>query len=124
MEMKDDRPAFYARTRKDWRNWLKKNGQKEKNIWLILYHKTSTVPSVTYREAVEEALCFGWIDSLRKKRDHESSYLTFTPRNPKGTWSKINRGLAERLIEHGQMTEQGQKMIDLAKEKGRWKPEK
>ena len=69
---------------------------------------------------MEEALCFGWIDSLAKKRDDESFYLTFTPRNPKSKWSKLNRERAERMIEKGLMTPGGQRLIDLAKESGKW----
>jgi uncharacterized protein YdeI (YjbR/CyaY-like superfamily) len=72
---------------------------------------------------MEEALCFGWIDSLAKKRDPESFYLTFTPRNPKSKWSKINRERTARLTEKGLMTEYGQKLIDIAKQAGRWEPE-
>jgi uncharacterized protein YdeI (YjbR/CyaY-like superfamily) len=122
---KDGRPVVYAPTRGVWRDWLKKNGQKEKGVWLILYHKKSTVPCITLGEATEEALCFGWIDSLLKGRDKESAYLTFTPRNPKtNKWSASNRERAERLIREGLMTEYGQKLIDLAKEKGTWQIEK
>jgi uncharacterized protein YdeI (YjbR/CyaY-like superfamily) len=124
VETKDGKPAVYAPTRKEWRNWLKKNGQKEKSVWLILYHKKSKVASINLNDATEEALCFGWIDSLAKKRDAESYYLTFTPRNPKTSkWSKPNRERAARMIEQGLMTEQGQNLIDIAKENGRWEPE-
>jgi uncharacterized protein YdeI (YjbR/CyaY-like superfamily) len=102
---------------------VKKNSRKEKSVWLILYHKKSNVPSVNLIEATEEALCFGWIDSLCKKRDAESYYLTFTPRNPKKSkWSKPNIERAERMIEQGLMTAQGQQVIDIAKEAGKWEP--
>ena len=121
MEMKDGRPAIFSRTRGEWRKWLKQNSQTEKSIWLILYHKKSKVESVSNDEATEEALCFGWIDSLCKKRDAESYYLTFTPRNPKKSkWSKPNIIRAERMIAEGLMTKQGQQLIDLAKETGKW----
>lgn len=124
METKDGKPAVYASTRKEWRNWLKKNGQKERSVWLILYHKKSKVASINLNDATEEALCFGWIDSLAKKRDDESYYLTFTPRNPKTSkWSKPNRERAATMIEQGLMTEQGQNLIDIAKQNGRWEPE-
>lgn len=83
METKDGKLAVYAPTRQDWRNWLEENSQIEKSVWLILYHKKSKTQSVNLIEATEEALCFGWIDSLCKKRDGESYYLTFSPRNPK-----------------------------------------
>lgn len=122
METKDGKPTFYARTRKEWRSWLKKNGLTKKSVWLILYHKSSQTPSVSLAEATEEALCFGWIDSLCKKRDTESYYLTFSPRNPKrSNWSSINIERAKRMIAGGLMTEEGQKQVDIAKEKGKWK---
>ena len=120
METKDGKQAVFAKTRKEWREWLKNNSQSEKSVWLIIYHKKSKVESIAISEAMEEALCFGWIDSLAKKRDPESFYLTFTPRNPKSKWSKINRDRAEKLIENGFMTAHGQRLIDIAKNTGRW----
>ncbi|KAF2509553.1 hypothetical protein EYY60_14350 [Flavobacterium zhairuonense] len=121
METKDGKLAVYAPTRQDWRNWLDANCQIEKSVWLILYHKKSKTPSINLIEATEEALCFGWIDSLCKKRDAESYYLTFSHRNPKTSkWSKPNIERAERLIAQNLMTEHGQKLIDIAKEQGKW----
>ncbi|GIQ61086.1 hypothetical protein Flavo103_42210 [Flavobacterium collinsii] len=121
MEIKDGRIAVYAKTRKEWRDWLQENSQIEKSVWLILYHKKSKTESVNLIEATEEALCFGWIDSLCKKRDPESYYLTFTPRNPKKSkWSQPNKDRAERMIDEGLMTEYGQLCIDLAKQNGKW----
>lgn len=120
METKDGKQAFYAKTRTEWRTWLNQNSQSEKSVWLILHHKKSKVQGVNINDATEEALCFGWIDSLAKKRDAESYYLTFTPRNPKSKWSKPNRERAARMIENGLMTQYGQKLIDIAKETGRW----
>jgi uncharacterized protein YdeI (YjbR/CyaY-like superfamily) len=111
---------LYAKNRKEWRGWLEKNHTKSKNVWLILYHKDSGKPSVTYDEAVEEALCFGWIDSRPNKRDNESFYLFFTRRNPKSNWSIANRERAERMIEQGLMTDAGMELIMLAKKTGRW----
>ncbi len=120
-ETKDGRQVVYAKTRLKWRNWLKQNSQSEKSVWLVLYHKNSNVRCINLNDATEEALCFGWIDSLAKKRDAESFYLTFTPRNAKkSNWSKPNRERAERMIEKGLMTEQGQKLIDIAKNSGKW----
>jgi uncharacterized protein YdeI (YjbR/CyaY-like superfamily) len=111
---------FYARDRKTWRGWLKKNHATASNIWLVLYHKESGTPSVTYDEAVEEALCFGWIDAKPNKRDSESSFLFFARRNPKSNWSKTNRERAERMIEQGLMTSSGMENITLAKKTGTW----
>jgi len=122
METKDGKQAVYAITRKEWRNWLRENNETQKFVWLILYHKKSKVQSVNLIEATEEALCFGWIDSLCKKRNADSFYLTFSPRNPKKSkWSKPNIERAERMIQQGLMTEQGQKLIDIAKQTGKWK---
>jgi uncharacterized protein YdeI (YjbR/CyaY-like superfamily) len=78
------------------------------------------VECVTNDDATEEAVCFGWIDSLCKKRDSQSYYLTFTPRKPKSKWSKPNRDRAEKMIQKKLMTKQGQKAIDLAKQIGTW----
>jgi len=112
--------TFYAKTREEWRKWLEKNCQSEKSVWLIIYHKKSERPSVHYRDAIENALCFGWVDSKAVKRDHESFYLSFSPRNPKSAWSKINRERAEKMIKQGLMTTSGQALIDLAKKTGTW----
>jgi uncharacterized protein YdeI (YjbR/CyaY-like superfamily) len=121
MEIKDGKLAVYAKKRTEWRKWLKQNSQIEASVWLILYHKKSDVPSVSLIEATEEALCFGWIDSLCKRRDEESYYLTFSPRNPKrNNWSEPNIERAERMISQGRMTKHGQRMIDLAKQAGKW----
>ncbi len=120
MEMKDGKEAICAKTRADWRKWLTKSTGTITSVWLILYHKKSTVKNISYNDAMEEAVCFGWIDSKAKKRDTESFYLTFTPRNPRSKWSKPNRERAEKMIAEKLMTEQGQAMIDLAKKSGRW----
>ncbi len=123
MELKDGKLAIYATTREEWRKWLEENSQTEKSVWLILYHKKSKTESVNLVEATEEALCFGWIDSLCKKRDPESYYLTFGCRNPKTSkWSRINIERAERMIREGLMTNHGQRLINLAKEQGKWSP--
>lgn len=124
MEIKDGRQAVYAKTRTEWRNWLAENSQTEKAVWLILYHKKSKTDSVLIADAMEEALCYGWIDSKAKKRDDESFYLTFTPRNPKSKWSQINRDRVKNLTKQGLMTEHGQKLVDIAKATGKWEPVK
>lgn len=116
----DNIKTFRARTRKDWRKWLAKNHAKEKGVWLIMYRKDSKVANVNYAEAVEEALCFGWIDSVKKKRDAESSIQFFSQRKPKSNWSKLNRERADKLTKQGLMTRPGQAVIDLAKTTGTW----
>lgn len=120
VEMKDGKLAISAKNRATWRKWLAKNGDIEKSVWLILYRISSTTPTVSYEHAVEEALCFGWIDSKKLKRDGESFYLAFTPRKPKSNWSASNKERVKRLIAEGLMTPSGQAMIDLAKKTGTW----
>src|SRR6218665_4005304 len=109
MEINKGMETVYAKTRQQWRKWLEKNGEKKNEVCLILYNKGSEVKSVGYGEAVEEALCFGWIDSLTNKRDIESRYQRFSPRKPRSNWSKSNRERVERLVAEGLMTERGQK---------------
>ena len=120
MEANKETETFYAKTRKEWRIWLEKNGQSKTEVRLILYNKGSKTESVGYAEAVEEALCFGWIDSVTNKRDQESRYQRFSPRKPSSNWSKSNIERVERLTKEGVMTAQGQQMIDMAKAKGKW----
>ena len=121
METKDGKTAVYAQSRQQWRDWLQANCEKENSVWLILFHKKSKHQSVSLIEATEEALCFGWIDSLCKKRDEESYYLTFSKRNEKkSNWSKPNIERAERMIQEGKMTHYGRRLIDIAKQKGKW----
>lgn len=115
-----ERKEFYAKDRAAWRAWLQKNHKKETSLWLILYKKDSGVPSVTYPESVEEALCFGWIDSKPNKRDDKSYFLFFASRKPKSVWSKINKERIARLIKEGKMTSAGLEKIEIAKANGSW----
>ncbi|MBI2621863.1 MAG: hypothetical protein HYW63_04455 [Candidatus Levybacteria bacterium] len=103
--------TLYVRSRKQWREWLEKNHDKEKEIWLVYYRKTSGKPTVSYDESVEEALCFGWIDSKEKSLDSERYAGRFTPRKPKSNWSPSNRARAKRLIESKQITDAGRKAL-------------
>ncbi|RQO75158.1 hypothetical protein DBR43_07250 [Pedobacter sp. KBW06] len=120
METNNGIPAFYASTNEEWRNWLEENGAREKAVCLILYHKKSKTPCIDYKESIEQALCFGWIDSKANKRDEESSYLQFTPRKSKSNWSNVNKERVERMTVQGLMRPAGQAMIDLAKANGSW----
>ena len=120
MELKNGIKTFHAKTRKDWRNWLEKNHESEKSIWLIIYKKECNTKSVYYPEAVDEALCFGWIDSKPNKRDKESYYQFFSKRNIKSNWSKVNKDKVSKLIKEGLMHSSGLKMIELAKKSGTW----
>ena len=101
-----------------WREWLA--AAAAPSVWLVLRRKGSPEPGVLVHEAMEQALCFGWIDSKALRRDASSTYLCFTPRNPKSTWSKVNRERAARLTTAGLMTPRGQAMVDLARRTGTW----
>lgn len=90
-QLKDGVKIFYAPTREAWRKWLETNHEKEKSVWLKIYKKESGTPSIYYPEAVDEALCFGWIDSKGNKDDENSYYQSFAKRNPKSNWSRINK---------------------------------
>jgi uncharacterized protein YdeI (YjbR/CyaY-like superfamily) len=112
--------AFYAKSEKAWRNWLEKNHLKEKSVWLIIYKKSATTPSVYYPEAVDQALCFGWVDSKPNKRDDESYFQFFAKRNPKSKWSLVNKNKVARLTKLGLMEKEGLAMVALAKQTGTW----
>jgi uncharacterized protein YdeI (YjbR/CyaY-like superfamily) len=112
--------TFYAESKVAFRNWLIDNHNIESNLWLIIYKKDSGTPSITYDQAVDEALCFGWVDSSINKRDDESFFQYFAKRNPKSNWSRVNKLKVEKLISEGLMTASGIKMIDLAKQTGTW----
>lgn len=111
---------YYAPDRTTWRQWLADNHDKSPGIWLIYYKKESGKPRVAYGEAVEEALCFGWIDSLPRKIDDERYMQLFTPRKPKSVWSKLNKERVERLIANGLMTPAGMAKVEIAQQNGSW----
>ena len=120
METNNGIETFHAKTRAQWRKWLAKNCESKKSVCLVIGRKNSKTKSISYAESIEEALCFGWIDSKANKRDPESFYLQFTPRKPKSNWSKPNIERVERMIKEGLMTEHGQKSIDIARRTGSW----
>ena|SRR6478736_7515799 len=120
MKLKDGIQTLYAKTLEEWREWLNTNCETEKSVYLIVYHKTSKTPSVHWHDAIENALCFGWVDSKANSRDKESCYLKFTPRNPKSKWGKRNKERAMKMRELGLMTKYGERLIDIAKETGKW----
>lgn len=99
--------TLYVVNRREWRKWLSKNHVTESEIWLVYYRKNSGKPRIPYDDAVEEALCFGWIDGIEKTVDEVSSAQRFTPRKAKSNWSELNKERARRLIENGRMTEAG-----------------
>jgi uncharacterized protein YdeI (YjbR/CyaY-like superfamily) len=120
MKLKDGILTFHAKTQEEWRMWLETNHLVEKAIWLIIYKKNSKIPSVYYPEAVDEALCFGWIDSKPNKRDEESYYQFFSKRNPKSNWSKVNKEKVARLLAQGWIAPAGLDAIEIAKKNGTW----
>lgn len=113
-------PAIQAPTRAHWRQWLAEHHATQKNVWLKIFKKDSGTPSVTYDEAVDEALCFGWVDSAIKKGDQTHYLQFFARRNPKSNWSRVNKAKVEKLTQAGLMTEAGLAMVDLAKRTGTW----
>lgn len=119
-ESKNGINALHALTRAEWRGWLMANHQKESQVWLILYKKKDPSFGILHIEAVEEALCFGWIDSLTLKRDEVSRYQFFSKRKPKGNWSAINKKKALQLIEDGLMQDAGMGCIQAAMKNGMW----
>jgi len=109
--MSNYEPQTTASSRSEWRNWLQKHHDSYTFVWLEIFKKDSGTPSVTYKEAVDEALCFGWIDSKPNKKDSKSYYQFFAKRNPKSNWSKVNKEKVEILIAQGLMTSAGMKMV-------------
>ena len=108
------------KNQEDFGKWLGKNHAKSEGIWLRFYKKDSGVLTVSHDQALDEALCYGWIDGQLKKCDDKSWLHKFTPRRPKSIWSKRNADRALELIKVKKMKPAGQKEIDLAKEDGRW----
>ncbi len=107
-------------SQKDWAKWLDKNHATSSGVWVRLAKKASALTSVNYAEALDVALCYGWIDGQKKSYDADSSLQKFTPRRPKSIWSKINREKADALIAAARMKPAGLQAIEKAKEDGRW----
>ena len=103
-----------------WRQWLEQNHETESAIWLVYYKAATQVPSLTWSQAVDEALCFGWIDSTKKTIDEARYMQYFSPRKPKSTWSKVNKDKVARLIDTGLMASAGYESIAKAKANGIW----
>lgn len=111
---------LYMKTREEWRAWLERNHAISRGVWLVYYKKHTGKPRVPYNDAVEEALCFGWIDSLVKKLDEERYCQKFTPRNKKSEWSDLNKQRVQNMTDKGLMTEAGLLKIRAAKKSGKW----
>ena len=104
---KNMKPKLYASSREEWRSWLKKNHAKAEEVWLVYYKKHTGKSSINYTDSVEEALCFGWIDGIKKRIDEEKYTHRFTPRKAKSKWSPLNIRLAKKMIKEGKMTQKG-----------------
>jgi uncharacterized protein YdeI (YjbR/CyaY-like superfamily) len=113
-------PVLLFDTQEDWRAWLEGNHKQPQGLWLKHAKKSSGKKSVSYQEAVQEALCYGWIDSQKQAYDDDYYLQKFTPRGPRSVWSKINVAKVEELIKTGKMQPAGLAAIDLAKQDGRW----
>ena len=116
----DALPTMPFTDQQDWTTWLAANHASSPGVWLQIAKKNSGVPSVTYAEALEVALCYGWIDGQKKGRDELSWLQKFTPRGPRSIWSKINRAKAEELIASGAMQPAGLAAVEQAKANGQW----
>ncbi len=112
--------TFCPASQSEWRLWLQKNHFSTQSVWLVYYKMKSGEPTITWREAVDEALCFGWIDSKRITLGDEKFMQFFTKRKPNGTWSKINKEKIGQLIDTGLITPAGYKCIETAKQNGSW----
>jgi uncharacterized protein YdeI (YjbR/CyaY-like superfamily) len=112
--------TYFAPDRTTWRAWLEEFGTTKTEIWLIFLKRHVPEPSVTYDEAVEEALCFGWIDGILKRIDDRSHAVRFTPRKPRSIWSESNKARVARLIAEGRMTPTGMRPVETAKGNGMW----
>ena len=112
--------TFYPTNRQEWREWLLENHNKKQSIWLVHYNKKSNMPSVSWSDAVDEALCFGWIDSTRKSLEIDKFIQFFTKRKPTSVWSKINKEKIERLKQEGLLMPAGYESIMIAQQNGTW----
>jgi uncharacterized protein YdeI (YjbR/CyaY-like superfamily) len=115
-----EQETLYVATRQKWRRWLKTNGQTRSHIWLVYYKKHTGQPSLPYDHAVEEAICFGWIDTTVRRIDEERYMQKFTPRRRKSGWSPTNRRRAEEMLAQGKVEAPGLACIDEAKANGNW----
>jgi uncharacterized protein YdeI (YjbR/CyaY-like superfamily) len=116
----DDLQQVQVTSRAEWRQWLMANADTSPGIWLVLPRRGNGAPAPTYDDVVEEALCFGWIDSTVRTRDERFALQLLTPRKPTSTWSASNKERLSRLIPAGLMTERGLRAVEVAKANGSW----
>ncbi|SHJ25683.1 Uncharacterized conserved protein YdeI, YjbR/CyaY-like superfamily, DUF1801 family [Mesonia phycicola] len=112
--------TYYPKSQTDWRNWLEKNHQLKQSVWLVFYKKSTKMASISWSESVDEALCFGWIDSTKRTIDAERYIQYFSKRKPNSIWSKVNKDKVECLTSKGLIREAGYKAIETAKKNGSW----
>lgn len=112
--------TFFAEDAAAWRAWLEEHHDTEREVWLVLLKVHVDRPSVSYEEAVMEALCFGWIDGMLRRVDDESHMLRFTPRKPGSVWAASNKARVGRLIAEGRMRPEGLALVEEAKRRGEW----
>ena len=118
--MKTDDEFFEPQSRQQWRNWLRQHHATKAAVWLIYHKKTSSKYTMAGGDAVDEALCFGWIDSLRKPIDDEKFMQRFSKRKTGSTWSKVNKKKIQQLVKAGRMAPAGLKVVEAAKKNGSW----
>ena len=111
---------IYPTSQTDWRQWLQNNHRTKQSVWLVYYKKKANIPTIAWSDAVDEALCFGWIDSKRITLDDDKFMQFFSKRKPNGTWSKINKEKIKQLIVAGLMAKAGYESIEKAKQNGSW----
>lgn len=118
--MQNEIEIFYPTNQKEWRLWLAKNHLQKDAVWVVFYKQKAGKPTINWSNAVDEALCFGWIDSIKKTLDEERSIQFFSKRKPQSTWSKINKDKVQKLIDTKQITKAGLQTIETAKQNGSW----
>lgn len=120
MKNTEELPILGFATQEEWEAWLSEHHAEPRGLWLKIAKKTAGVLSISYAEALEGALCYGWIDGQKAALDEHYWLQKFTPRRPKSVWSQINRDKASALIEAGRMQQPGLRQVELAKADGRW----
>jgi uncharacterized protein YdeI (YjbR/CyaY-like superfamily) len=116
----DEKTQIQPASRAEWRAWLAANHRTSRGVWLVTWKKHTARPTVAYEEAVEEALCFGWIDGVLGSLDEDRSMQYFAPRKPKSTWARSNKERVARLEAAGLMTDAGRAAVELARANGSW----
>lgn len=117
---RDELPTLAFEQQRDWETWLDEHHAASAGVWIQIAKKASGIASITYDQALETALCYGWIDGQKRSFDDAAWLQKFTPRGPKSIWSKVNRNKVEQLIERGHMKPAGHAAIESAKGDGRW----